>query len=224
PVQVGPLAPHLDVGFIQAPARIKATPPEPAQPLLHLRGVALDPAIDRRMVDRNAAFRQHFLKVAIADRIATIPAHRPQDHITLEMAPLEIRHRSVRPISAKHAQASRFLQQSHEEEQASLEASRLTVELFRAMNGDEADEAVGDEAPTTPEEEDERVMRTSVYLTRILFLLFGDDAGLWDTPHLFTTFVRNETTPESLGPQLNELFRVLNTPEDKRPKRLPGTL
>src|SRR3546814_10898037 len=64
------------------------------------------------MVDRNAAFRQHFLKVAIADRIATIPAHRPQDHITLEMAPLEIRHRSVRPISAKHAQASRFLQQS----------------------------------------------------------------------------------------------------------------
>ncbi|TAK15791.1 MAG: hypothetical protein EPO38_02995, partial [Rhizorhabdus sp.] len=39
-------------------------------------------------------------------------AHRPQDHITLEMAPLEIRHRSVRPISAKHAQASRFLQQS----------------------------------------------------------------------------------------------------------------
>ncbi|KCY88280.1 putative transposase [Acinetobacter baumannii 929679-598] len=115
PVQVGPLAPHLDVGFIQAPARIKATPPEPAQPLLHLRGVALDPAIDRRMVDRNAAFRQHFLKVAIADRIATIPAHRPQDHITLEMAPLEIRHRSVRPISAKHAQASRFLQQSPHE-------------------------------------------------------------------------------------------------------------
>src|SRR3546814_19976968 len=91
----GPLAPHLDVGIIQAPARSKATPPEPAQPLLHLRGVALDPAIYRRMVDRNAAFRQHFLKVAIADRIATIPAHRPQDHITLEMAPLEIRHRSV---------------------------------------------------------------------------------------------------------------------------------
>src|SRR5699024_2490387 len=51
----------------------------------------------------------------IADRIATIPAHRPQDHITLEMAPLEIRHRSVRPISAKHAQASRFLQQSPRE-------------------------------------------------------------------------------------------------------------
>ncbi|MER0082190.1 DNA methyltransferase [Corynebacterium sp. KPL2861] len=111
-----------------------------------------------------------------------------------------------------------------EEEKASLEASRLMVELFRAMNGDEVDEAVGDEAPTTPEEEDERVMRTSIYLTRILFLLFGDDSGLWDTPHLFADFVRNETTPESLGPQLNELFSVLNTAPEKRPKRLPLTL
>src|SRR5699024_3214708 len=81
-----------------------------------------------RMVDRNAAFRQHFLKVAIADRIATIPAHRPQDHITLEMAPLEIRHRSVRPISAKHAQASRFLQQSRQYEMQEVQAGdRVTV-------------------------------------------------------------------------------------------------
>src|SRR3546814_11227345 len=63
------------------------------------------------MVDGNAAFRQHFHNVAIADRIATIPAHRTQDHSTLEMAPLELPHRSVRPSSDKHAQASRFLQQ-----------------------------------------------------------------------------------------------------------------
>ncbi len=137
PVQVGPLAPHLDVGFIQAPARIKATPPEPAQPLLHLRGVALDPAIDRRMVDRNAAFRQHFLKVAIADRIATIPAHRPQDHITLEMAPLEIRHRSVRPISAKHAQASRFLQQSQHYHYLVEQIKDLESQLKRKLDEDE---------------------------------------------------------------------------------------
>src|SRR5699024_12638459 len=61
---------------------------------------------------QKAAYRQQYLKVAIADRIATIPAYRPQDHITLEMAQLEIRHRSVRPNSAKHAQASRILQQN----------------------------------------------------------------------------------------------------------------
>src|SRR3546814_17076397 len=86
--------------------------PEPAQPLRHLRGVALDPAIDRRMVDRNAAFRQHFLKVAIADRIATILAHRPQDHINLEIAPLENRNRSVRSLFANISPRSRFLPQS----------------------------------------------------------------------------------------------------------------
>src|SRR3546814_6114041 len=85
------------------------------------------------MVDRNAAFRQHFLKVAIADRIATIPAHRPQDHITLEMAPLEIRHRSVRPISAKHAQASRFLQQSLIEVTGQHRSEEHTSELQSLM-------------------------------------------------------------------------------------------
>src|SRR3546814_14082724 len=98
PVQVGPLAPHLDVGFLQAPARITATPPEPAQPLLHHWGVALDPAIDRRMVDRTAAFRQLFLKVAIADWLARIHAPPPQVTITLVMAPLYIRHHFFRPI------------------------------------------------------------------------------------------------------------------------------
>src|SRR3546814_727805 len=85
------------------------------------------------MVDRNAAFRQHFLKVAIADRIATIPAHRPQDRITLEMAPLEIRHRSVRPISAKHAQASRFLQQSLYAFDGNPIVSLMAEESIRAL-------------------------------------------------------------------------------------------
>src|SRR5699024_500429 len=100
PVQVGPLAPHLDVRFIQAPARIQATPPEAAQPFLLIWVLVLVPAIDRRMFDLIAAFRYYFIKVAIADSIATIPAYCPQSNITLEMAPLEIRYRSVRPISA----------------------------------------------------------------------------------------------------------------------------
>ncbi|MCS4535917.1 DNA methyltransferase [Corynebacterium sp. HS2168-gen11] len=111
-----------------------------------------------------------------------------------------------------------------EEEAASLEASRLMVELFRAMNGDDVDEKVGNEAPINPEDEDARVQQTSMYLTRILFLLFGDDSGLWEPKHLFADFVTNETTPENLGVQLNALFDVLNTPENKRSPRLPGTL
>src|SRR3546814_15448926 len=50
PVQVGPLAPHLDVGFIQAPARIKATPPAPTLILIPPPGYAMDPGITHRTV------------------------------------------------------------------------------------------------------------------------------------------------------------------------------
>lgn len=60
-------------------------------------------------------------------------------------------------------------------------------------------------------------------MTRLLFLLFGDDAGLWEED-LFYRYLLFETRPETLGAQLNSLFQTLNTPEDKRPSRLPETL
>ncbi|MDX3910883.1 MAG: hypothetical protein QHC67_13850, partial [Sphingobium sp.] len=41
---------------------------------------------------------------------------------------LEIRHRSVRPISAKHAQASRFLQQSPAERVCDKDSARKLYE------------------------------------------------------------------------------------------------
>src|SRR5699024_561834 len=63
-------------------------------------------------------------------------APRPQDHITLEMAPLEIRHRSVRPISAKHAQASRVLQQSHSDRsQFALISSSIFITWRKKSGG-----------------------------------------------------------------------------------------
>lgn len=101
------------------------------------------------------------------------------------------------------------------EARASMQASKLMAKLFTAMVGDEVDEAVGDDAPTYLKDEDLAVQETSVYLTRLLFLLFGDDAGLWEAD-LFTRFVEEQTTPENLGPQLNALFKVLNTPESRR--------
>ncbi|MBP8232408.1 MAG: EAL domain-containing protein [Rhizorhabdus sp.] len=60
------------------------------------------------------------------------------------MAPLEIRHRSVRPISAKHAQASRFLQQSQfagfttfeDEQQLTDFVSRLEAALSQPIDLD----------------------------------------------------------------------------------------
>jgi len=110
-----------------------------------------------------------------------------------------------------------------EEEEASIHASNLMADLFRAMMGDDVDESVGDEAPANPEDEEEQLQRTSVWMTRLLFLLFGDDAGLWEED-LFYRYLLDETRPETLGAQLNSLFQTLNTPEEKRSPRLPATL
>ncbi len=106
-----------------------------------------------------------------------------------------------------------------EEEEASIEASHLMAKLFTAMAGDDVDEATGDEAPTDPDEEDEATQRSSMYLTRLLFLLYGDDAGLWEED-LFYRFVLNHTNADNLGSQLNSLFEILNTPENHR-RRVP---
>ena len=109
-----------------------------------------------------------------------------------------------------------------EEKKASVQASKLMAELFTAMAGDDVDEPTGDEAPTNYYDEERRVHETSMYLTRLLFLLFGDDAGLWEAD-LFTRFVEENTTPDNLGPQLNALFEVLNTPEKQR-RNIPDSL
>lgn len=106
-----------------------------------------------------------------------------------------------------------------EEEEASIHASKLMANLYTAMLGDDADEAIGDDAPTNPEEEDWQVQKTSVFLTRVLFLLYGDDAGLWEED-LFYRFVLYDTTGDTLGARLNALFQVLNTPEERR-RRVP---
>ncbi|WP_312777366.1 DNA methyltransferase [Corynebacterium variabile] len=109
-----------------------------------------------------------------------------------------------------------------EEEEASIHASRLMANLYTAMVGDEADEAIGDDAPTDPEEEDWQVQKTSVFLTRVLFLLYGDDAGLWEED-LFYRFVLWDTNPDNLGGQLAQLFQVLNTPEHRR-RNVPDSM
>ena len=56
----------------------------PAQPLLELGGEALDPAIQGRGVDPDAAVGQHALELAVANRELEVPAHRPEDHLGRE--------------------------------------------------------------------------------------------------------------------------------------------
>lgn len=108
-----------------------------------------------------------------------------------------------------------------EQEDASIHAARLMAELYAAMVGDDADEAVGDDAPTDANDEDEQVQNASIFLTRILFLLYGDDAGLWEAD-LFYRWVDQSTTVDSLGSQLASLFDVLNRPD--RSKRMGDLL
>ena len=57
----------------------------------------------------------------------------------------------------------------------------------------------------------------SVSLARILFLLFGDDTEMWAT-ELFQEFIKDHTKRDGsdVGPQLNALFHVLDTPPKSR--------
>jgi len=59
----------------------------------------------------------------------------------------------------------------------------------------------------------------SVLLARLLFLLFGEDTGMW-SKGLFTELIETRTSRDGadLGAQLAALFDVLNTEENRRPK------
>ena len=63
-----------------------------------------------------------------------------------------------------------------------------------------------------------------VLLVRLLFLLFGDDTGLWDERGLFYDLLADHTRSdgEDTGATLARLFQVLNTPTNKRQANLPA--
>ena len=64
-----------------------------------------------------------------------------------------------------------------------------------------------------------------VVTVRLLFLLFGDDAGLWPR-NQFVDFVRDRTAEDGsdLGLWLSRLFDVLDTPETARTRNLDADL
>ena len=111
--RVGPPAPHPHVCLVNAPACRARPAPLPAQALLDLRRVLLDPAENRRVVDRDAAFAHHLLEIAIAHPVTTVPAHRPEHDLALEVAPLEVRHGSTLLTETHPAKPRQGLQQSH---------------------------------------------------------------------------------------------------------------
>ena len=111
---------------------------------------------------------------------------------------------------------------AEEQAGASVAAARLMGDLYAAMTGDDdTDSSVVQSA----EDEDAATMEASILLTRLLFLMFGDDAGLWKRG-LFQSFIETRTAKDGsdLGAQLAALFDVLNRPEGARDKRMDEAL
>ncbi|RJF74865.1 class I SAM-dependent DNA methyltransferase [Deinococcus cavernae] len=65
-----------------------------------------------------------------------------------------------------------------------------------------------------------------VLLVRLLFLLFGDDTGLWDERGLFYDLLADHTRSdgEDTGALLARLFQTLDTPRGARQANLPAHL
>lgn len=109
-----------------------------------------------------------------------------------------------------------------EQENASIEAAKLMARLYNTLVGEEADEDVGDAAPTNPEDEDADAELASILMTRLLFLMYGDDAGLWEQD-LFYRWVESVSS-KNLGPSLDALFEILNTSDAERASKYRGNL
>jgi type I restriction-modification system DNA methylase subunit len=65
---------------------------------------------------------------------------------------------------------------------------------------------------------------TSIFLVRLLFLLFGDDTGMW-SKNLFLKLVMDTKEDGSdVGPTFDKLYEVLNTAPENRAKNLPPSI
>lgn len=64
------------------------------------------------------------------------------------------------------------------------------------------------------------------FLVRLMFCLFADDTGIFDSRDIFHALIKERTQPDGsdTGLWLSQLFEVLNTPETQRHKNLDGDL
>jgi hypothetical protein len=61
---------------------------------------------------------------------------------------------------------------------------------------------------------------TSIFLIRILFLLFGDDTGMWGKNSFLKLVMGTKEDGSDIGSKLDVLFDALNTPKEMRPKHI----
>lgn len=97
---------------------------------------------------------------------------------------------------------------AEQETAANIEAARLMGRLFEQLALDGYDDHT-----------------VSVLLARLLFLMFGDDTGMWSRG-LFQEFVETRTAPDGsdTGSQLAALFQVLDTKVERRSAHLDESL
>src|SRR2546421_13105096 len=74
----GILTPGVGAGFQIRPSAF-----------VQFRSIALNPAIDRRVVNVQPAFEHHFLEIAVAEQIPKVPTHAEHNDLGFEMAPFE---------------------------------------------------------------------------------------------------------------------------------------
>ncbi len=115
-------------------------------------------------------------------------------------------HKNIRPF----AFIAGYKQQKLDpEDPANLEAARIMADLHDALK---AGHYTGHEL--------------RVFLVRILFCLFAEDAGIFGQPRQFELYLINHTAPDGsdLGTKLARFFAVLNTPETQRQTHLEADL
>jgi len=61
---------------------------------------------------------------------------------------------------------------------------------------------------------------TSIFLIRLLFLMFGDDTGMWERNLVKSLILKTKEDGSDIGKTFDNLFTVLNTAEKERDKKL----
>jgi hypothetical protein len=88
PIQVLPLAGDFNISFLHSPA--PADRPLASTTHCGEHGQHLDrPPVNSRVIDCNATFSHHFLKLPQTERIGHVPAHARQDHFNRIVQPQE---------------------------------------------------------------------------------------------------------------------------------------
>lgn len=132
---------------------------------------------------------------------AKLLAHRhttgePDDHLARQLQAIEIDFDAN--ISLVELLSKMRLAFDTESETASVQAARLMGTLYNEL------ELAGWKAHDA-----------TLLLTRLLFLLFGDDSGMWKTG-LFERFLKDHTTEDTLEEALRILFEVVDTDDADR--------